>query len=104
MILGITTESWIDTLGFKVSDAYLKYVDKIIVVSSKDQYEEDPYYYVKGDYNEVHELLTSLALCKAYSQKTLFSANFSVVELTGKTPTELGDEWRNEIKQRHLVY
>lgn len=103
MILGITTEDWIDKLGSKKTDGFFSLVDKLVIVSDSEQYDADPYYYVKGDYKTVCSVLRNLSLCKAYSQKTLFSANFSLVELVGKTPEDIKEEWCHELRQRHLV-
>lgn len=103
MILGVTTEDWIDKLGSRQTDEFFSLVDKLVIVSDSEQYDADPYYYVKGDYKAVSTVLKNLSLCKAYSQKTLFSANFSLVELNGKTPQDIKEEWCRELRQRHLV-
>lgn len=105
MILGVTRESWINSLPLKTSDEYLKLVDNLIIVSDSNYAGNDPpWYFVHGNYEEVVALLKEISVCKAYSQKTLYSVNYSIVEITdGMTPQKLREEWINELHARCLV-
>lgn len=104
MILGVTTESWIESLSLKEQDRYLDLVDNIIIVTNTDKESEPPFYFVKGIYSEVTRLLKELAICKAYPQRTWFSTNYALVEITeGLTPDKLRRNWVNELQRRNLV-
>lgn len=104
MIIGITTENWIEQLELKQQDEYLKLVDNLVVVTDRDCEPEPPYYFIKGEYNKILALLQEMSLCKAYPQKTLFSVNFSLVEIPeGMTPEKLRKRWIHELQSRKLV-
>lgn len=104
MILGVTKKSWIESLGLKEQDGYLELVDKLIIVTDEYQEHEPPFYFVKGDYDKILSLLRELALCKAYPQRTLYSVNYSLVEIKeGMTPDKLKGEWLDELHARNLV-
>lgn len=104
MIIGITKESWLESLSLKEGDEYLKLVDALVVVTDKDTEPQPPYYFVNGSYRSILTLLQGFSACKAYPQKTLFSVNFSLVEITeGMTPKKLKEEWDHELQSRHLV-
>lgn len=104
MILGVTKLDWLERLAAREADDYLTLVDSIVVVTDKPMDNEPPYYYIQGDYNDVLDFIKGLACCKAYPQKTLFTVNYSVVELTdGMTPATLRKEWLDELRVCNLV-
>lgn len=104
MILGVTRGSWINTLTDAVRNEYLKLVDNLVVVTTEEKETAPPFYYVKGDYATVVALLKELSVCKSYPQRTLYTVNFSVVEISpGITPCKLKEDWLNELRTRHLV-
>lgn len=103
-IIGITKEDWIEQMDLKTQDEFLKLVDYIVVVNDSFTANEDPYYFVKGDYDKVLSLLKSLSVCKAYPQRTLFSVNFALMEIKeGMYPEDLRKEWARELQTRCLV-
>ena len=104
MIIGITKESWIESLSLKEQDEYLELVDKLVIVGSEEHEHEPPFYFVKGDYPQVLALLRELAICKSYPQRTLYSVNYSLVEIEeGVTAKQLQKEWLHELQSRNLV-
>lgn len=104
MIIGITTEDWIEQLELKQQDEYLKLVDNLVIVTDKECEPQPPYYFVKGEYTKVRSLLQELAVCKAYPQRTLFSVNYSLIEIPeGMTPKKLREVWVRELQTRKLV-
>lgn len=104
MILGLTTENWIESLELKEQDKYLELVDALVIVSEKRKSAEPPFYFVQGDYSEIKRLLTSLSLCKAYPQRTWYTVNFSLFEIEeGMTPSIIKEAWINELQTRNLV-
>lgn len=104
MIIGLTTENWIEQLELKQQDEYLDLIDSLVIVTDTEFESQPPYYFVKGDYSKIYSLLKELSLCKAYPQKTLFSVNYSLVEIPeGMTPKKLKEVWVNELKTRNLV-
>lgn len=104
MILGVTTESWIESLELKEQDEYLQLVDALVISTNQARENEPPYYFVQKPYEELLDLLQSLAMCKAYPQRTLYSVSFSVVAIPeGKTPAELRKEWIYELRTLRLV-
>lgn len=103
-IIGITKENWIEQMDLKTQDEFLKLVDAVVVITDSFTDESAPYYFVQGEYSKVLSLLKGLSVCKAYPQRTLFSVNFSVVEITeGMYPEDLRKEWVNELQTRCLV-
>ena len=104
LVVGITKKSWLERLPAKEADEFLTLVDSIVVVTDEDVDNEPPYFYVKGEYRDIFNLLQSLACCKAYPQKTLFTVNFCVVELTETTtPETLREAWLDELRVYKLV-
>ena len=103
-IIAISKESWIEQLDLKEQDKFLELVDAMVIVGDCETSAQPPYYFVNGDYDEVFHFMKKLALCKAYSQKTLFSSNYSLVEIKeGMTASDLRKEWVYELQCRNLV-
>lgn len=104
MILGIIKKQWLDSQELKEQDKYLELVDKLVVVSSEPTPNEPPYYFVTGKYDRIVALLRELAVCKSYPQRTLYSVNYSLVEIPdGTTADMLKEEWLDELHSRNLV-
>jgi len=103
-VIGITKDEWIEQLSLKEQDKFLELVDNIIVVGKCITHDEGPYFFINGNYPEIYKLLSNLALCKSYPQKTLFSSNYALVEIKeGMTADDLRKEWVNELRCRNLV-
>lgn len=104
MILGVTTENWIEQLELKHQDKYLELVDNLVIVTDTYHESEPPYYFVQGNYRDIVNFLKDMSVCKAYPQKTLYSVNYALVEIPeGMTPEKLREAWVNELRTRNLV-
>jgi hypothetical protein len=106
MILGITKDSWIESLNPKEADEYFKLIDVLVVVTDdveKTQH-DPPYYYVQGRYNSIRELLHNLSVSKPYPQATRVTVNYSFVAIEeGMTPIKLKEAFINELQILELV-
>lgn len=103
-IIGISNESWIEQLSPKEQDKFLKLVDSLVIVGNCTTHAEPPYYFIRGVYEPVRQILQDLSVCKAYPQKTLFSSNFALVEIKdGMSADDLRKEWLHELRCRGLV-
>lgn len=104
MLIGLTKETWIESLALKTQDEYLQLVDNLVIVTDRERENEPPFYFVKGDYDKIKSLLQGLALCKAYPQRTWFTVNFSLYEIQeGVLPSDIRREWQHELQTRKLV-
>lgn len=107
MILGISRISWIEQLTHRQLLEYFELIDKLLVVvdDPEDEWDEDDrIYYRFGDYNKIRDTLKWWSMCKAYPRKTLYTVNYSLVEIPeGMTAEMLKEEWTNELRVAGLL-
>lgn len=107
MILGISTISWIEQLTHRQLLEYFELIDKLLVVvdDPEDEWDEDDrIYYRCGDYNKIRDTLHWWSMCKAYPRKTLYTVNYSLVEIPeGTTAEVLKEAWMNELRATRLL-
>ena len=107
MILGVSQISWIEQLTHKQLLEYFELVDKLLVVvdDPEDEWDEDGrIYYRCGDYNKIRDILKWWSMCKAYPRKTLYTVNYSLVEIPeGTTAEVLKEAWINELRASRLL-
>lgn len=108
MILGLSRINWVERLTTSQLEAYFHLIDRLIVVvdSPEDVWttEDERVYYRYGDYLHIYSTLEWLSVCKAYPRKTLFSVNFSLVEIPeGCTAEVLKRRWVHELQSRGIL-
>lgn len=107
MILGISTINWIEQLTHKQLLEYFELIDKLIVVvdNPDDEWDEDDrIYYRMGDYNKIYDTVSWWSMCKAYPRKTLYTINYSLVEIPeGVTANVLKERWLYELRHAGVL-
>lgn len=107
MILGLSTISWIEQLTHRELLEYFELIDKLLVVvdDPEDEWvEDDRIYYRAGDYNKIRDIIKWWSMCKAYPRKTLYTVNYSLVEIPeGMTAEKLKGVWMNELRASGLL-
>lgn len=108
MILGLSTINWIEQLTTSQLEDYFQLIDRLVVVvdDPDDNWttEDGKISYRYGDYLHIFSTLEWWSVCKAYPRKTLYSINFSLVEIPeGCTPAVLRRRWLDELRSRRVL-